>query len=133
MGGEEDGMRWFGLVALILLAASACKPKEYICSTAEECVASSGGHGLCLASHCAYTDSACASGWRFDDTAGSVANDCADPSLLVADAGVPDATPGDAATDDGGAADATVLDAVADDAPVVVDAAPMDVPSGDAL
>lgn len=98
------------VVALAWAAAPACKPKEYLCTQNAECVASNNTTGLCVASHCAFYDSSCPSGWRFDDTGGAVAEDCVDPALLAQpDAGTPEA---DAAPEA--------------DAPAAVDAAPED-------
>jgi hypothetical protein len=113
------------ILALSLALGAACKPKEFICARDEECVASSGGHGRCVLTHCAYSDPACASTLRFDQTAGDDADECVDPAYLVADAGAPDAEPVDAGAADGptdaaglvdGPTDAAGLDVAVPDA-----------------
>ena len=88
-------MTWIRLACLVLVVSGAgagCKPKEYVCAQDMECVASNGGYGRCANMHCAFSDATCPSGWRFDDTAGSDADLCVDPALLMR----PDAAPVDA-------------------------------------
>ena len=87
-------MTWTRLLTSVLLvgAVVSCKPKEYVCTQDQECVASNGGYGRCAHSHCAYSDNTCPTGWRFDDTAGADADLCVDPEYLV----TPDAAPADA-------------------------------------
>ncbi len=88
------------------VAGTGCKPREFVCSANNQCTASNGGYGLCVASHCAFRDESCASRWRWDDTGGDVAEDCVPPEVLEQpDAGVPqiDAGPqADAAPADSG-------------------------------
>jgi hypothetical protein len=100
-------MRSLGLFALVVCSLVACKPKEYICNVRTECVASNGGYGICADSHCAFTDNACPTGWRFDDTAGAEANLCVTSNLLQPDGGVGQA---DAGSADAGGADARTAD-----------------------
>jgi hypothetical protein len=109
-------MRSPGLFFLaILLTSVACKPKEYICKSRQECVASNGGYGLCVDTHCAFVDQTCPSGWRFDDTAGAEAKLCVSGTLLTPDGGVSaDAGPtadGPLPSPDAGRADARLSDA----------------------
>jgi hypothetical protein len=82
------------LLGAALALGSGCKPREYVCSMDRECTTSGGGSGRCITGHCAYADSACPSGLRFDDTAGDQSDDCVDPSLLqTPDAAPPDVVP----------------------------------------
>jgi hypothetical protein len=68
----------------------ACGRKETICEAARECIDTHGGPGLCLHMRCAFQDNQCASGYRFDDSAGERADMCVDQAALP-DAGGPDA------------------------------------------
>jgi hypothetical protein len=89
-----------GLGFLCLLALGGCKAEEYLCVVDQECVASNGGHGRCVAAHCAYVDPSCpGSQLRFDETGGDLAKMCVDPALL-GDGGVSDAAPTDAGPTD---------------------------------
>jgi hypothetical protein len=102
----------------LVVAVGACKPNEFVCTRNVECTGTGGGTGACVLDRCAYVDSACPSGWRWDDTAGDMADDCVPADLLVPDAGLPDAGLPDAAptTIDAGAPDAGPVDAGAPDA-----------------
>lgn len=115
------------LLVLVVVSAVACKPRAYECSVDMECTASNGGFGRCLAGaatgtgpkYCAFVDTNCASGFRFDDTAGDYAEDCVDPGALATpDAGVPDGG--------GGMSDGAPV--MIDGAPVMIDGAPMGTP-----
>jgi hypothetical protein len=102
------------------LAVTGCKPREFLCSANNECTASNGGYGLCVASHCAFRDESCASRWRWDDTGGDVAEECVPPEVLEQpDAGVPqvdaDTTQADASVPDASAPDSAPVDAMATD------------------
>jgi hypothetical protein len=95
------------LAGLGALAASvACSPDEFVCHADRECVGGKGEFGLCLTSHCAFKDPGCTGGYRWDDSAGSQRNSCADPATVQGhlDAGVSgsDAAP----APDAGSADA---------------------------
>jgi hypothetical protein len=94
----------------LLIAASlffsACTPKEYHCVASRECVPATGGFGLCVHEHCAFADTSCTSGFRFDDSSGSEAKECVSPTLFPSDGGVADAGAHDAAAADGGGSDA---------------------------
>jgi hypothetical protein len=84
------------LVALLLaFVAAACSPDELVCRLDTECVGGHGEFGLCLESRCAFRDVGCNGGYRWDDAAGSMANQCVDPATVNAhrDGGVgaPDA------------------------------------------
>ncbi len=118
------GIRSLLAAALLLvpLVGGACAPDEFLCKRDPECVGGHGEFGLCLDQHCAFRDTGCTGGFRWDDSAGSQANMCADPQTVGGhlDAGVgPDAPVGvpdaplqmaDARAADAGAADAPAPD-----------------------
>jgi hypothetical protein len=80
-------------LGLGLVWGAGCKPNEFVCTRNLECTGTGGGTGACVLDHCAYVDGACPSGWRWDDTAGDMADDCVPADLLIPDAGLPDAPP----------------------------------------
>lgn len=75
------------LVLLTLLVAG-CGKSETVCAAARECIDTHGDPGLCLRMRCAFRDNECASGYRFDDAAGALADMCVSSSE-VPDAGPP--------------------------------------------
>lgn len=96
-GYDGRVVRVFILAACVVAAAgSSFKTKEFLCSVDTECPGE-GGYGKCVKDHCAFKAPECASGWRYDETAGDVAELCVPVSDLedLPDAGpdIPDATP----------------------------------------
>lgn len=83
-------MRALVLLALLVVGSGGCGKKEYVCAAARECIDTHGDPGLCLQMRCAFRDNQCASGYRFDDSAGDLADTCVDQAS-VPDAGTPDA------------------------------------------
>jgi hypothetical protein len=77
-------------LAAALLACGACSPDVLVCSRDTECVGGHGEFGLCLDSYCAFKDTDCTGGYRWDDSAGPRQNMCADPITVGGhrDAGV---------------------------------------------
>jgi len=114
--------RFFAIcwLSFSLLAACNLDTQEFVCSTNNECPASSGGYGICVARHCAFRSSSCPSGWVFDETGGPVANQCVPSGDLTIDAGAgtPDAAvaPDAGPTPDAGSPDGSVADAAPPDA-----------------
>lgn len=78
------------LVALLVICGAACSPDQLVCRLDTECVGGHGEFGLCLESRCAFRDVGCAAGYRWDDAAGAMADQCVDPATVNAklDAGV---------------------------------------------
>jgi hypothetical protein len=89
------------LVSLVALVLVACSPDQLVCRLDTECVGGHGEFGLCLESRCAFKDLACSGGYRWDDAAGSLANQCVDKGTVNGhlDAGTGSGLP-DAATHD---------------------------------
>jgi hypothetical protein len=84
-------------VSLAALVASGCSDREFMCSANRQCIDKTGASGLCLEMRCAYPSNSCASGYVWDDAAGSErAGTCVSQDLVPADAGVADAPPTDA-------------------------------------
>jgi hypothetical protein len=79
------------IVVSLLVFAAGCDRRETICSAPRECIDTYGDLGLCLEMRCAFRDGQCASGYRFDDSAGDLANMCVSASDLPRDAGTSDA------------------------------------------
>jgi len=79
------------MALFLLLFATGCDRREMICSTPRECIDTHGELGLCLSMHCAFRDNRCPSGFRFDDSAGELAEICVSASAIPPDAGTPDA------------------------------------------
>ena len=77
------------LIAALLLAAG-CADNELVCHVDTECLGGHGEFGLCLESHCAFQDRDCTGGYRWDDAAGTLSKQCADPITVGGhrDAGV---------------------------------------------
>jgi hypothetical protein len=100
-----------------LAVAAGCKPREFVCGADTECAASNGGYGRCVVGHCAFRDEACASKWRWDDTAGDQSEECVPPEVIDPDAGVPqpDAAAADADTTDAPPPDGATADAATSD------------------
>ncbi len=71
--------------AVCALVLSACSTRSaYQCTSSDQCV-SHGAQGTCEQSYCAFPDSTCASGLRFEPNAGGgLANQCATQTLLDA-------------------------------------------------
>jgi hypothetical protein len=76
------------LAAVLVLAA--CSPDQLVCRLDTECVGGHGEFGLCLENRCAFRDVRCLAGYRWDDAAGAMADECVDPATVAAhiDAGV---------------------------------------------
>ena len=76
------------LVAAAL--AAGCNPYgdgwSYACSASSQCSA----NGICVDSHCAFVDTACASGYRFEPLSGQLAGQC----WIPADGGTDDGMDG---------------------------------------
>lgn len=86
-------------VALLALLAACKVTGSYTCEQDSQCIRS-GATGRCEATHaCSFSDPACSSGYRYDSSAGSLANQCVTdgaPQDAPLDA-PPDAPPPDAA------------------------------------
>ena len=123
---QRDALRSLTGAAVLLLTATllgGCTPSSFTCSTDLQCRSGSTA-GKCAAGYCASPDTTCASGIRYDDSAGGgLAGTCVVP---VADARVDD-RPSDASppaertsfdlgvSHDGPIADAAVRDSVTGD------------------
>ena len=110
------------LLGLILLAGCNLDTRECLCASNNECPASTGDYGMCVRGHCAFRSGSCPSGWVYDETGGSVADQCVPEADLMTDAGAvgPDAGPRpDAAAptvDAAPASDGAIADAASPDA-----------------
>ena len=64
---------WFAVLAL-----AGCRVTGHFqCEQSEQCVGQGGAVGACVSGSCAFTDSGCVSGWRYDDSADEeVAGEC---------------------------------------------------------
>ncbi len=82
--------------AIRALLLAACSAKEYHCAADQECVGSDGKFGLCIEMHCAFKDTGCTGGFRFNDAAGDQANMCATLTQVGAHRDAGAAGPGDA-------------------------------------
>jgi hypothetical protein len=79
-----------GLAIIVALALAGCglfDTKEAVCTLDTECPAGTG-YGRCVQGHCAFVSDTCASGWRWDETAGDQADMC-----VPSEAFDPDAAP----------------------------------------
>ena len=75
------------IVLFFLVLGAGCDRRETICSAARECIDTYGDIGLCLEMRCAFRDGQCASGYRYDDSAGALADMCVNASDIPRDAG----------------------------------------------
>ncbi|MEO6773181.1 MAG: hypothetical protein ABI467_09175 [Kofleriaceae bacterium] len=76
------------LVGAMALGVVACSPfggGAFSCERDDQC-----GPGKCSASYCSFADSGCASGYRFGDASGPVANSCVGVTGTGSDASVID-------------------------------------------
>src|SRR5512146_2814427 len=84
------------LVALVLATCAACKPADtFSCTTGDEC-REGAVTGTCEPTgYCAFPDGACASGRRYDPSAGpTLAGMCVPPDGPPPDRPPPDLAPG---------------------------------------
>ncbi len=117
------------VLSLVLFGSVGCDfgTKEFVCSLDTECPASGGEYGRCVNRHCAFSDTSCASGWVYDESAGDDANKCVPNADFVTDAAPPpiDASPpsdaptlaadGGTTTPDSGAIDGAAVDGATPD------------------
>jgi hypothetical protein len=88
----SHGMRRAVTMTFLALLAVGCGTKEYHCRSERDCLDRRGSRGLCIETYCAFESHDCASGYRFDDSAGPYADSCVDRALVPPrDAGLPDA------------------------------------------
>src|SRR5688572_7492398 len=84
-----------GLVRLAALLSFACNAATgtFECEQATEC-RTGASYGACeLSGFCSHTDTACSSGWRYDEAAGDgLANSCVIPTAWGAPVIVPSPT-----------------------------------------
>jgi hypothetical protein len=83
------------IAAFVTGLASGCADRTTTCRSARSCIDVDGTFGLCARNRCAFVDHGCATGYRWDDSAGELAGLCVDGSDLP-DAAIPDARPRDA-------------------------------------
>jgi len=80
-------------LALLALLAACKVTGSYTCEQDDQCIRA-GATGRCEATHaCSFSDGACESGFRYDTSAGSLANQCVAPDVPIDAPAMIDAAP----------------------------------------
>jgi hypothetical protein len=84
------------LLGIALLSSGCLRKTEFHCDTSAQC----GGDGVCETSvgYCAFPNGECPGGFRYDSSAGALANKCVGEVIPPGEDAGPD-TPGDVPTD----------------------------------